>query len=100
MLNTQGGHSFRDRLAKILEALDLTQQDFAWALGISFVTVSRWMSGDQVPSKFTDMVIRTIEIAIRQGKGSVLSEAIKERRFKGGSPEAMKLISEAAFTRS
>jgi hypothetical protein len=56
------------------------------------------MSGDQVPSKFTEMVIGTLELAIQKGNGPILAEAIKKRRFRGGSPEAMKVISEAAFS--
>lgn len=42
--------SVRSRIEERLRALGMTQRDFAARLGVSEVTVSRWLSGERNPS--------------------------------------------------
>ena len=42
--------SVRSRIEERLRALGMTQRDFAAMLGVSEVTVSRWLSGERNPS--------------------------------------------------
>lgn len=42
---------FEDMIKKIREQLQITQEQFARELNISFSTISRWENGHTVPSK-------------------------------------------------
>jgi DNA-binding transcriptional regulator YiaG len=43
--------SFPEYVRKIRSQLDLSQEELAHALGVSFATVNRWENGKSAPSK-------------------------------------------------
>jgi hypothetical protein len=88
---------FGRRIEKLLTALQINQQDLAWLLGISYVTVSRWVTGEVAPSKLTEMVVKTLERVVANGNGPILAEAIHGRTVRGGSPDVLRFISKLAF---
>lgn len=48
---------FNDLLKEIRTELDLTQEEFAHELNVSFSTLSRWENGHTVPSRLAKMSI-------------------------------------------
>jgi transcriptional regulator with XRE-family HTH domain len=97
MLNLRTPGAFGKRIEKLLQELSLTQQELAWVLGISYVTVSRWIHGEVAPSTPTEMIIRTLELVVRNGYGPRLTSAIRKREIRGGSPDVLRFISMLAF---
>lgn len=98
MLNAKEA-TFGERVSALLTSLMMTQQELAWLLGISNVTISRWVTGDKEPSTLTDMVIATVERAVKAGKGRALAEAVRKKTIRGGTPEALSFITTLAFPR-
>lgn len=43
--------SFSERVKKVRSKLNLSQEDLAHAIGVSFATVNRWENGKTLPSK-------------------------------------------------
>jgi DNA-binding transcriptional regulator YiaG len=43
--------SFSERVKKVRSQLNLSQEDLAHAIGVSFATVNRWENGKTLPSK-------------------------------------------------
>ena len=43
--------TFSERVKKVRSQLNLSQEDLAHAIGVSFGTVNRWENGKTVPSK-------------------------------------------------
>jgi len=46
-----GAKSFLDEVKAVRSALNITQEELAHALGVSFATVNRWENGKTSPSK-------------------------------------------------
>jgi transcriptional regulator with XRE-family HTH domain len=92
--------NFGERVKGLLSSLDMTQQELAWLLGISYVSVSRWTTGEMKPSRLTDMVIGSLELVVKEGRGEDLVKAIRNKSIQGGTPDALRFISELAFARS
>ncbi|MDY6906449.1 MAG: helix-turn-helix transcriptional regulator [Thermodesulfobacteriota bacterium] len=42
---------FSERVKKVRNQLNLSQEDLAHAIGVSFATVNRWENGKTTPSK-------------------------------------------------
>jgi transcriptional regulator with XRE-family HTH domain len=93
-------NTFGERVRGLLASLEITQQELAWLLGISYVSVSRWTTGEMKPSKLTDMVIGSIELVVKAGRAGELAKAIRNQSIRGGTPDALRFISELAFSRS
>ncbi|CCK78346.1 helix-turn-helix transcriptional regulator [Desulfobacula toluolica] len=43
--------TFSERVRKVRSQLDLSQEELAHAIGVSFATVNRWENGKTLPSK-------------------------------------------------
>ena len=43
--------TFSERVKKVRSQLNLSQEDLAHAIGVSFATVNRWENGKSSPSK-------------------------------------------------
>jgi DNA-binding transcriptional regulator YiaG len=43
--------TFSERVKKVRSQLNLSQEDLAHAIGVSFATVNRWENGKTLPSK-------------------------------------------------
>ena len=43
--------NFSERVKKVRSQLNLSQEDLAHAIGVSFATVNRWENGKTLPSK-------------------------------------------------
>ena len=72
-------------LRAIRAKLDLTQEQLAERLGVSFATVNRWEGGDTVPQKAAREVIATLaqEAGIANGEQSAEAAASITRRRTG-----------------
>jgi putative transcriptional regulator len=46
-----GKDNFSDHVKAVRAALNLSQEDLAHAIGVSFATVNRWENGKTLPSK-------------------------------------------------
>ena len=46
-----GTDNFSDQVKAVRAALNLSQEDLAQAIGVSFATVNRWENGKTLPSK-------------------------------------------------
>jgi putative transcriptional regulator len=46
-----GKDNFSDQVKAVRAALNLSQEDLAQAIGVSFATVNRWENGKTLPSK-------------------------------------------------
>jgi DNA-binding transcriptional regulator YiaG len=49
-----------DRIRSLREALQLTQEEFARELGVSFTTVSRWENGHGKPSRLAQRQLQEL----------------------------------------
>jgi len=90
---------FAERVADLLTLTGMTQRELAWLLGISHVSVSRWVSGEHIPSKLTEMVIGALEVVARRGRKRALLKAVRHKSIRGGTQEAFKLIVDLAYSR-
>ena len=68
--------SVRNRIEERLRARQMTQRDLAARLGVSEVTVSRWLSGERTPSietmgKIANALGTTISYLLSENRGSV-----------------------------
>ena len=72
--------------------LDLTQEQLAERLGVSFATVNRWEGGTNMPQNFVNeyeiklkdgRTIIGVDLNIRKGKGRITDHAKETIRFNG-----------------
>ena len=49
MTNTELRETFKKNLRRLLYAKDITQKDFAKAVGVSAPTVNEWLKGKKMP---------------------------------------------------
>ncbi|MCH5289954.1 MAG: helix-turn-helix transcriptional regulator [Treponema sp.] len=75
--------SVRNRIEERLRARQMTQRDLAARLGVSEVTVSRWLSGERTPSietmgKIANALGTTISYLLSENRGSVEQRPAEE----------------------
>lgn len=81
--------SVRNRIEERLRARQMTQRDLAARLGVSEVTVSRWLSGERTPSietmgKIANALGTTISYLLSENRGSVEQRPAEERGDPSG----------------
>lgn len=61
--------TFSERVRKVRSQLNLSQEDLAHAIGVSFATVNRWENGKTFPSKLARVSFQNFCTTMkRQGK--------------------------------
>lgn len=68
--------TFSDTLKKVRAELNITQEQFARELNISFSTLSRWENGHTVPSRLAKM--RLLEFCNEHPLSHDITASIKE----------------------
>ena len=65
--------TFSERVKKVRSQLNLSQEDLAHAIGVSFATVNRWENGKTSPSK---LALRQFEqfCTLKQAQGELNRE--------------------------
>lgn len=49
------------RVRELRERLDMTQEDFAQHVGVTFTTINRWENGKTIPNRIATRVLLDIE---------------------------------------
>jgi putative transcriptional regulator len=61
-------NEFSDLVKEVRRQLQLSQEDFAHALGVSFATINRWENGKTLPSRLAHKQFRDFcERKVAQG---------------------------------
>jgi DNA-binding transcriptional regulator YiaG len=62
-------HEFdRERIRRLREDLNMTQENFAHEIGVTFATVNRWENGRTTPNKVAQKVLMLLEKKLRKIK--------------------------------
>ncbi len=67
--------TFSERVKKVRSQLNLSQEDLAHAIGVSFATVNRWENGKSSPSKLARKSFDTF-CALMKKQGKLENEQI------------------------
>lgn len=60
----------RDRIRRLREELNMTQENFAHEIGVTFATVNRWENGRTTPNKVAQKVLMLLEKKLRKMRKS------------------------------
>ena len=60
----------RERIRRLREELNMTQENFAHEIGVTFATVNRWENGRTTPNKVAQKVLMLLEKKMRKMKKS------------------------------
>lgn len=63
---TDAGTFDRTRIRDLRLSLNLTQENFAHEIGVTFATVNRWENGRTTPNKVAQKVLHQIERKLRK----------------------------------
>lgn len=64
-----GGDNFDgSRIKQLREELNMTQENFAHEIGVTFATVNRWENGRTTPNKVAQKVLLLLERKLRKMK--------------------------------
>lgn len=55
-----------ERIRKLRQDLDMTQEGFAHEIGVTFATVNRWENGRTTPNKVAQKVLLLLEKKLRK----------------------------------
>ena len=58
----------RGRIRHLREELNMTQENFAHEIGVTFATVNRWENGRTTPNKIAQKVLLLIEKKMKKVK--------------------------------
>ena len=67
-VNNGGDQFTNDRIRKLRQELNMTQESFAHEIGVTFATVNRWENGRTTPNKVAQKVLRLMEKKLRKMK--------------------------------
>jgi putative transcriptional regulator len=56
----------RARIRRLREDLNMTQENFAHEIGVTFATVNRWENGRTTPNKVAQKVLMLLEKKLRK----------------------------------
>ncbi|MCC6476498.1 helix-turn-helix domain-containing protein [bacterium] len=56
------------RIKRLREDLNMTQENFAHEIGVTFATVNRWENGRTTPNKVAQKVLMLVERKLRKMK--------------------------------
>jgi DNA-binding transcriptional regulator YiaG len=56
----------RARIRQLREELNMTQENFAHEIGVTFATVNRWENGRTTPNKVAQKVLLLLEKKLRK----------------------------------
>ena len=56
----------RNRIRELRLSLNLTQENFAHEIGVTFATVNRWENGRTTPNKVAQKVLQQMERRLRK----------------------------------
>lgn len=60
-------HSFdHERIRRLRQELNMTQENFAHEIGVTFATVNRWENGRTTPNKVAQKVLLLLEKKLRK----------------------------------
>lgn len=68
---------------RLRQGLDLTQQQFASLLGLSFVSINKWENGGSEPTGLSAVLLQLLESALMHEKPHTV---IAELRASSGQP--------------
>ncbi len=57
-----------ERIRRLRQELNMTQESFAHEIGVTFATVNRWENGRTIPNKVAQKVLRLLEKKLRKMK--------------------------------
>jgi DNA-binding transcriptional regulator YiaG len=60
----------RERIRQLREELNMTQENFAHEIGVTFATVNRWENGRTTPNKVAQKVLMLLEKKMRKMRKS------------------------------
>ncbi|MBU1707678.1 helix-turn-helix transcriptional regulator [bacterium] len=64
-LNGDGDFN-RDRIRELRTNLNMTQENFAHEIGVTFATVNRWENGRTTPNRVAQKVLQQMEKKLRK----------------------------------
>ena len=76
-----------DTVKVLRTQLGMTQQAFASALGISFVSVNKWENGGSSPTGLSSILLRLLESALQSHSPRVVSD-----RLRSVGPDPLAII--------
>ena len=56
----------RDRIRELRMSLNMTQENFAHEIGVTFATVNRWENGRTTPNRVAQKVLQQMEKKLRK----------------------------------
>ena len=59
-----------ERIRRLRQELNMTQESFAHEIGVTFATVNRWENGRTIPNKVAQKVLLLLEKKLRKLKNS------------------------------
>lgn len=65
-LGNQGARMEPERIRQIRQRMQLTQEDFAHLIGVTFSTVNRWENGKSSPNRIAARLLIGLEKKLRQ----------------------------------
>ena len=64
--NTLRSEFDRARIRQLREDMNMTQEDFAHEIGVTYATVNRWENGRTTPNKVAQKVLMLLEKKLRK----------------------------------
>ena len=55
-----------DKIKRLRKELNMTQENFAHEIGVTFATVNRWENGRTVPNKVAQKILKMMEKKFRK----------------------------------
>ena len=56
----------REKIRQLRQDLNITQENFAHEIGVTFATVNRWENGRTIPNKVAQKVLKLLEKKLRK----------------------------------
>jgi transcriptional regulator with XRE-family HTH domain len=66
------------KVKPLRDKLGLPQEKFAWLLGLTFVSVSRYETGRTVPTGYSVVAFELLEVALRHHSPEVVASRLRE----------------------
>jgi len=68
-----------ERIRRLRQELNMTQESFAHEIGVTFATVNRWENGRTTPNKVAQKVLTLLEKKLRKIKSPVEPDLLMQR---------------------
>ena len=68
-----------ERIRRLRQELNMTQEGFAHEIGVTFATVNRWENGRTTPNKVAQKVLTLLEKKLRKLKSPTESDGLMPR---------------------